>query len=101
MPKRKKKHEEKLFYIIIIIIKFLYNYNAIVERVFSHVTYVKNKNSNSLSIKMLDAILRVRLTLKLKGKCCTDLEITPKMLELFTKAMYVNEEELEDLSSFI
>ena len=75
--------------------------NAIVERVFSHVTYVKNKNSNSLSIKMLDAILRVRLTLKLKGKCCTDLEITPKMLELFTKAMYVNEEELEDLSSFI
>ena len=48
---------------------------------------------------MLDAILRVRLTLKLKGKCCTDLEITPKMLELFTKAMYVNEEELEDLSS--
>ena len=42
----------------------------------------KNKNSNSLSIKMLDAILRVRL-------------------ELFTKAMYVNEEELEDLSSFI
>ena len=50
---------------------------------------------------MLDAILRVRLTLNLKGKCYTDLEITPKMLELFTKAMYVNEEELEDLSSFI
>ena len=48
--------------------------NAIVERIFSHVTYVKNKNSNSLSIKMLDAILRVCLTLKLQGKCCTDLE---------------------------
>ena len=38
---------------------------------------------------MLDAIRSVRLTLKLQGKCCTDLEVTPLMLRLFTNAMYV------------
>ena len=50
---------------------------------------------------MLDAILRVRLTLKLQGKCCTDLVVTPLMLRLFTNAMYGNENDLEDLSSLV
>ncbi|TRY78592.1 hypothetical protein TCAL_12280 [Tigriopus californicus] len=47
--------------------------NAIVERIFSHVTFVKNKNRSTLSLQMLDLIIRVRMHLRLKGICCTSL----------------------------
>lgn len=44
--------------------------NAVVERIFSHVTNVKTKLRNSLSIEMLDAIIRIRTTLVSQGICC-------------------------------
>jgi hypothetical protein len=64
--------------------------NAVVERIFSHVTIVKTKIRNRLSIKMLDAIIRIRMSLVLKGKCCKDFIVTSRMLELFNVNMYDN-----------
>ena len=62
--------------------------NAVLERIFSHVTAVKTKARNRMSLKMLEAILRVRTTLIVSGKCCKDLEITGDMLQKFTVDMY-------------
>ena len=49
---------------------------------------VKTKARNRMSLKMLEAILRVRTTLIVSGKCCKDLEITGDMLQKFTVDMY-------------
>ena len=57
--------------------------NAICERVFSQLTCVKTKLRNRMSLEMLDALIRIRATLKNKGKCCTEFQVTSKMLELF------------------
>lgn len=63
--------------------------NAVVERVFSHVTYVKNKLRNRMGVRMLDAIIRIRTHLHFRGKCCKDFVPNQKMLQLFsTKNMY-------------
>ena len=62
--------------------------NAVLERIFSHVTAVKTKARNRMSLKMLEAILRVRTTLIVSGKCCKDLEITGDMLQKFTVDIY-------------
>lgn len=57
--------------------------NAVVERLFSSVTCVKNKLRNRLSSTMLDAIIRIRVHLQFKGKCCRNFEGTQHMLDLF------------------
>lgn len=63
--------------------------NAFVERIFSHVTYVKNKQRNRMSTGVLKAIIRIRTSLVLKGKCCQDLVISNEMLKRFnTRTMY-------------
>ncbi len=62
--------------------------NAVVERVFSHVTYVKSKYRNAMSSSMLDAIIRVRLHLRLQGLCCRDLKITRAMLDKCDSSIY-------------
>lgn len=62
--------------------------NAVVERIFSHVTAVKTKVRNRMNLKMLESILRIRTTLIMSGKCCKDLIITENMLEKFTVGMY-------------
>ena len=62
--------------------------NAIVERVFSGVTFLKNKYRNSLNIGTLEAILRIRLNLVFDNKCCDKFEVKPAMLEKFTKDVY-------------
>ena len=72
--------------------------NAIVERIFSHVTNVKTKKRNLLSIKMLDSILHVRLHLQLKKICCKDFMVTPAMIEKFSSAMYVSNMHVPDIS---
>ncbi|XP_042882838.1 zinc finger BED domain-containing protein 5-like [Penaeus japonicus] len=62
--------------------------NALVERIFSHVNAVKTKVRNQMKHKMLEAILRIRTTLIMSGKCCKDLIITESMLEEFNVGMY-------------
>lgn len=62
--------------------------NAVLERIFSHVTAVKTKVRNRMILKMLEAILRIRTTLIMSGKCCKDLTITENMLNKFNAEMY-------------
>lgn len=57
--------------------------NATVERVFSIVTAIKTKPRNRMQLAMLDALVRLRTTFIVSGKCCTDFEITPRMLKDF------------------
>jgi len=73
--------------------------NAVVERVFSHVTWVKSKYKNKISIGMLDAIIIVRVTLKFKKICCTGMEVTPSMLEKFSSAMYIDATDINNISA--
>ena len=62
--------------------------NAIVERVFSHVTCVKNKYRNCMGLKMLDAIVRIRLHLRLNNICCKDYNVGRAMLKKFDAKIY-------------
>ena len=62
--------------------------NAVLERIFSHVTAVKTKVRNRMSLKMLESILRIRTTLIVSGKCCKDLAISESMIEKFNVDMY-------------
>ncbi len=62
--------------------------NACVERVFSRVTYVKNKHRNRLSTKMLDSILRIKCYLSNRNMCCKDVKISQKMIKKCSKEMY-------------
>ncbi|CAK8684938.1 unnamed protein product [Clavelina lepadiformis] len=67
--------------------------NAIVERMFSHVTCVKTKFRNRLKLPMLEAILRVRHCLIMKGECCKKFDVTQRMFENFNSRMYDLENE--------
>ena len=62
--------------------------NAVVERTFSHVTWVKSKYRKRMSIALLDAVIRVRLTLRFRNQCCRELKVTEEMLDLFNSVMY-------------
>lgn len=61
---------------------------AFVERVFSHVTNVKTKARNKLSVSSLESILRIRSHLFVHNLCCQNFEVTDRMLSLFTNEMY-------------
>jgi len=61
--------------------------NAEVERIFSQVTVVKSKYRNKLTTKMLDGLIRVRMHLLDHG-CCHKLQVTERMLKLFSGRMY-------------
>ncbi|KAM7299044.1 hypothetical protein ISCGN_019611 [Ixodes scapularis] len=62
--------------------------NAVVERVFSQVTCVKTKYRNKMSLKTLDAIVRVRSTLASREVCCVKFTITDDMLRRFQSDIY-------------
>lgn len=63
--------------------------NADVERLFSSMNVIKNKQRNRMSLKLLTAILRVRCGLKLEGKCCNNYEIPLKVIkQIGTKDSY-------------
>ncbi|KAK3929507.1 Protein ZBED8 [Frankliniella fusca] len=63
--------------------------NAVVERLFSQLTIVKDKIRNKLGKEMLEAILRVRTHLKAHDKCCKNFAPGAKMMEKFnSKTMY-------------
>ena len=61
---------------------------AAVERIFSIVSVVKNKQRNLLKTEMLESILRVRSYLYARGKCCVTMNVNKEMLELFNVQMY-------------
>ncbi len=60
--------------------------NAVMQHIFSHVSYVKTKLKNRMSPELLDSIIRTRSRLHLSGQCCQDLNVTRKMLERFNTA---------------
>ena len=62
--------------------------NAIVERMFSHVTKIKNKTRKRLKVDMLDAIIRIKTMLLMDNKCCINFKPTPQMLQKFNVSMY-------------
>jgi hypothetical protein len=57
--------------------------NAVVERIFSPVSFVTMKARNRMQLN-LDAIVRVRAELLLSSKCCKDFTASQEMLENLT-----------------
>ncbi len=70
---------------------------ASVERVFSYVNIIHDKVRNSMKLESLQAVLRVRLFLKNRGKCCNDLIVSEKMLSKFNVSMYSTKEDDEEM----
>lgn len=71
--------------------------NASVERIFSHVTFIKSKLRNRMKTRMLEAILRIRIKLHFRNKCCVDFVPTRRMLDMFnSKDMYPGKDPNED-----
>nr|XP_047135546.1 uncharacterized protein LOC124812691 [Hydra vulgaris] len=68
--------------------------NAIVERIFSQVTFVKNKPRNRMSDKLLSSVVRVKAYLASRNKCCKDFKISDKMLTKLGTDMYFDDAEL-------
>ena len=62
--------------------------SAYVERVFSIVTYIKEKYANRMLTSTLDAVLSIKSNFNAQGKCCKDMCVSPAMLARFT--MYPN-----------
>ncbi|XP_071485289.1 zinc finger protein 862-like [Diadema setosum] len=58
--------------------------NASVERIFSIVTWAKNKYRNQLSTKTLEAIVLTKTTFG----CCNKFEVTAAMLKRFNASIY-------------
>jgi hypothetical protein len=57
--------------------------NAVVERIFSPVSFVTMKARNRMQLN-LDAVVRVRAVVLLSSKCCKDFTASPEMLENLT-----------------
>jgi hypothetical protein len=78
--------------------------NAFAERIFSVMSFMKNKLRNGMSSRLLDSIIRVRMMLAASNKCCRDFKVTDDMLEKFNTSMYITTQEdsveNEDLSVF-
>ncbi|KAF2879095.1 hypothetical protein ILUMI_27072 [Ignelater luminosus] len=66
--------------------------NADVERLFSSMNVIKNKQRNRMKLNLLTAILRVRCGLGLEGKCCNEYEIPINVVnQIGTKESYQSE----------
>ncbi|XP_064082008.1 uncharacterized protein LOC135198395 [Macrobrachium nipponense] len=72
--------------------------NAMVERIFSHVSLVKTKVRNRMGVNMLDAIIRIKCHLLLRNLCCRDFIVTNEMMKLCTSNIYSSETKTEDSS---
>ena len=70
--------------------------NAVVERIFSHMTSIKTKQRHRMETHMLQSIIRIKTRLHLQGKCCQGMKVTPKMLDLFCSNMYCDAKEAEE-----
>ena len=60
--------------------------NAAVERTFSEVTAIKTESRNRMGLELLKALVMIRNGFHLSGKCCRNLIVTKRMLELFNAA---------------
>ena len=70
--------------------------NAVAERVFSIMNATKTKIRNRMQLKLLNAILRIKITLYSKKKCCKDFQATDSMVQDFnSKIMYQSKEAEE------
>jgi len=58
--------------------------NAVVERIFSPVSFVTMMARNRMQLNLRDAIVRVRAQLLLASKCCKNFTASPEMLENLT-----------------
>ena len=81
--------------------------NAAVEQTFSEVSAIKTKSRNRMGLELLKALVMIRNGFHLSGKCCRNLIVTKRMLELFNAAqMYDdsksssndNQENQDDMS---
>lgn len=75
--------------------------NAVVERVFSVMNSVKTKPRNRLQILMLNSIMRCRMFLKTRGKCCIEFEPTQKMYGLHNTKNLYQEKKTENTDATI
>ncbi|XP_037805541.1 uncharacterized protein LOC119599716 [Lucilia sericata] len=65
--------------------------NAEVERLFSTMKIVKTKQRNRIKLKMLNALLNIRCSLKRLQKCCHDFEISDDLIKfLESRDNYTN-----------
>ena len=71
--------------------------NAVVERVFSILSIVKNKLRNGLKLDMLTAILRVRLYNSVRKICCRNFAVTKEMLAVHNSNMYKRKRNYENM----
>ena len=53
--------------------------NALIERMFSLVTATKTKPRNRLGVESLDAIIRIKSYMQMRGICCNKLKVSPRM----------------------
>ncbi|CAG9793730.1 unnamed protein product [Diatraea saccharalis] len=68
--------------------------NADVERLFSSMNVIKNKERNRMKLNLLSAILRIRCCLRLEEKCCNDYKIPEAVVkQIGTKESYQSEME--------
>ncbi|XP_076663229.1 uncharacterized protein LOC143366223 isoform X3 [Andrena cerasifolii] len=71
--------------------------NADVERYFSTLAQIKNRDRNRLNPETVAALTRIKLDLKNKNAHGYDYKITDDMLNLFNDSMYKNEKIPEEL----
>lgn len=62
--------------------------NAVVERIFSVLSCIKCRRRNRLQLSMLEALIRLRVHLKVDGLCCKSFKPTRDMYRRFTADMY-------------
>lgn len=62
--------------------------NASVERIFSMAGALKSKSRNRMLISTVESIILIKTFFNLHDTCCTDFEVTDRMLSLFTGSMY-------------
>ena len=73
--------------------------NAYTERMFSMISFVKNKWHNRLSNATVNSILRLKCHLYSRNVCCSTFKITPKMIERHTQYMYSFRSRPNDLET--
>ena len=69
---------------------------AVVERVFSQVTFIKNKQRNRLKVPMLDALLTIKSHLQVRDMCCKHFQVKEDMIRSMNFTMYLPVVRLED-----
>lgn len=68
--------------------------NADVERLFSSMNIIKNKQRNRMKLTLLKSILKIRCGMQLMGKCCNNYEIPLNLIkQIGTKESYQSDKD--------